>query len=39
MEKIQIPEYLLLYGCLKDFFDITMGNNNEITEKKTCKSV
>ena len=38
MEKIQIPEYLSLYGGLKDFFGI-MGKNNEITGNKRCKSV
>ena len=36
MEKIQIPDYLSLFGRLKDFFDIKMGKNNEITGNETC---
>ena len=31
IEKIQIPEYLSLYGSLKNFFDIIMSKNNDIT--------
>ena len=37
LEKNQIPEYLSLYGRLNlDFFDMIMGESNEITGNKTC---